>query len=213
MKRAYVLCFAGLGFWLLTAPALGLEARLLADGSAIVLIDGRQHRLREGERSPEGVRLVSSTTRAAIVEYQGEQQTLTLSRRIASRFEESERTQVRIASGAGGHYMTEGRINGHPVAMLVDTGATTVAMNRRTAERLGINYEAGEIVRVSTASGFANAHQVTLERVAVGNLEQRQVAALVTDGDFPEIVLLGNSYLSAVEWRVDQGVLLLEAKY
>src|SRR5690606_14415072 len=97
--------------------ALELEARLLSKGSAILMIDGKQYRLKQGERSPEGLLLVSSTTREAEVEYDGQRRTLTLSRRIASRFEESSRAQVRIAPGNGGHFVTQGMINGQTVQM------------------------------------------------------------------------------------------------
>ncbi|MDQ2075787.1 TIGR02281 family clan AA aspartic protease [Marinimicrobium sp. ABcell2] len=212
-RLARSLALGALLFLTYPAIAVDLEVRLLAQGSAILTINGKQVRLKDGERSPEGVKLVSSTTQAAIVEYEGAQQTLTLSRRIASRFVETEPVQVRISQSQGGHYVADGSINGHNIRMMVDTGATSVAMNRRTAERLGINYRTGEVIQVSTANGIADAYRITLDRVAVGNLEQRYVEALVTDSDYPDIVLLGNSYLGAVEMRVDRGVLLLESKY
>lgn len=199
-----------------TAPfciALDIQVRMLANGSALLDIDGKQRMLRDGLRSPEGVLLISSNGRQAVIEVEGKRQTMTLTRRISTHFAAADKTIVRIASSRGGHYVTPGRINGVPVEFLVDTGATSIAMNYREAERLGIDYRAGRPIEVNTANGVAQAFALVLNSVSVGGIELNQVSAAVSTTDFPQVILLGNSYLGKVDLRVDDGVLLLQAKH
>lgn len=192
--------------------ALDIEAKMLAQGSAILIIDGTQRMLREGNRSPEGVLLVSADGKQAILEIDGKRKTISLSRSIGSQFKKASKTEIRIASGVGGHYFTKGLINGIPVDFVVDTGATSIAMNHFVAERLGIDYRAGTPITVDTANGTAKAFVVTLSSVSVGNIVAHQVKAAVSTTDSPSVVLLGNTYLTQVDLKIDQGVLVLSEK-
>jgi len=86
------------------------------------------------------------------------------------------------------------------VNFLVDTGATNIAMNEIVAGRLGIDFRySGTPTRVSTASGIAPAHNVTLASVRVGDIELKNIRATVLEGQYPREVLLGMSFLSRVE--------------
>ena len=58
---------------------------------------------------------------------------------MSAGYAEPERKQLSIAKGQGGHYWIAGSINGQPVQFLVDTGATSVAINENQARRLGID--------------------------------------------------------------------------
>ena len=191
---------------------LQVEAKMLAQGSAVLIIDGTQRMLREGKRSPEGVLLVSADGKQAVLEFEGKRKTIILSRSIGSKFEKASKTEIRIASGRGGHHYTKGLINGMPVDFVVDTGASSIAMNRLVAEQLGIDYRAGIPITVSTANGNAKAFRVVLPSVSVGNIVVHQVDAAVSTTDSPSIVLLGNSYLSKVDLKIDEGVLVLSEK-
>jgi aspartyl protease family protein len=192
--------------------ALEIEAKMLAQGSAVLIIDGTQRMLREGNRSPEGVLLVSADGKQAVLEIEGKRKTISLSRSIGSQFKKASKTEIRIASGDGGHYYANGLVNGRSIKFVVDTGATYVAMSSQVAERLGIDYRAGTPVVMNTANGTANAFQVTLNNVSVGNIVVHQVTAVVHAGNFAMDTLLGNSYLSKVDFKIDQGVLVLSEK-
>lgn len=193
--------------------AVDVEVKMLAKGSAVLLIDGNQRMLREGARSPEGVVLVSADGKQAVIEIDGKQRTMQLSRGISTQFKVADKTEIRIASSEGGHYRTKGLINGTPVDFFVDTGATTIAMNHFEAERLGIDYRGGTPIAVNTANGTAKAFLVTLQSVSVGNIVVHQVEAAVSTTDSPSIILLGLSYLSKVDLKIDEGVLVLKEKY
>ena len=199
-------------FFTQAVSAMDIQVRMLARGSALLEIDGKQRMLRDGNTSPEGVLLVSSDGKKAVIEVDGKRQALTLTKRIATNFTTAEKTVVRIASTHGGHYVTPGRINGMPVEFMIDTGATMIAMNYVMAES-GIDYRAGRPIMVNTANGVAQAFEVILNSVAIGDLEQRQIRAAVSSTEFPQVILLGNSYLGKVDMQVDNGILLLQSRH
>lgn len=181
---------------------------------AILVIDGRQRLLRAGETSPEGVKLVSASSREAVIEIDGVQSTRTLGTHIGSGFAPPQSPSVKIWPTAQNMYPVVGSINGYPVNFLVDTGATTIAMNSREARRLGIDFAVvGEAIVSQTASGLVKAWIVNLNRVRVGDIELNNVRAAVLEGDFPTNVLLGMSFLGRLDMRREQGVLELRKKH
>ncbi|MFA5679497.1 MAG: TIGR02281 family clan AA aspartic protease [Pseudomonas sp.] len=197
-----------------TLGAPRVEVKGLFAGRAVLAVDGRDHLLRAGESSPEGVLLVSSTSREAIVEIDGVRTTLSLSRQIAGSFvAPSEPEQVRIARSPDSHYRVAGTINGKAVMMMVDTGATALAMNARDARQLGIDYRSGARIRASTAGGMVDSYAVTLARVSVGGIVLHNVRGTVVEGSFPEQILLGNSFLSRVSMSEEAGMLVLRGKF
>ena len=160
----------------------------------------------------DGVKLVSANSRYAVVEIDGARHQLGISQHIASGFAAAQRNEVRINEGAGGHYWAAGQINGHPIRFLVDTGATNIAMNRATAERLGVNYRAGRQAQARTAGGRVPIFLVQLARVSVGGIVMDNVQASVHLDESPAQVLLGNSFLSQLEMQKDNGVLVLSSQ-
>lgn len=193
------------------AMAITVEVKGLFGGSALLVIDGQQKLLKQG-RSYAGVTLVSANSRQAVVEFDGARHHLGVSKRISSRYSQAKKSEVRLAQGHGGHYVTPGRINNRPVSMMVDTGATAVAMSLPQAKALGLDYRNGNKTKVSTANGLADAYLVTLSSVTVGTVTVNNVEALVSMSDYPTTILLGNSYLGRVAMSVDQGVLVLQSK-
>jgi len=196
----------------LSSPTITVNG--LLPNTVILDINGVQRVIKAGQESPEGVKLIRADGKMAVVEIDGKQQTLTLSSRVGGTpYQEAQKSEVRIPRGVGGHYFTPGRINNRPVSFLVDTGATSIALNSRVAERLGIDYRSGQRVMVQTASGNVQAYQVVLYSVAVGDVVVNNVRAVVNEGAFPVDILLGNTYLSRVGFKIDQGVLVLQANY
>jgi aspartyl protease family protein len=100
-----------------------------------------------------------------------------------------------IVKSPDGHYWAEATVNGQRVRLLVDTGATAVALTIPDAQRLGIEpkdlaYDAA----VMTASGKARAARVQLASISVGNARVDNVEALVIEQGL-DSSLLGMSYL------------------
>lgn len=207
------------GLWLLIGACLALPAAAtdvqvlgLFNQGAVLSVDGQQQMLRAGQQKG-GVTLVSADPRQAVVEVDGERRTLTLSDRISSRFDAARKASVSIRLDSHGRYETSASINGRQTRVLVDTGATTIAMNSSHAAMLGVDYRRdGTPISVRTASGIASAYNVTLRSVNIGGIEVHNVKAAVLEGGFPQDVLLGMTYLSKVSMRHDSSILYLEQK-
>jgi aspartyl protease family protein len=182
---------------------------------AIVMIDGNKRLLRTGDSSPEGIKLVSADSVGAVFEYRGR----TLERQLDGRVHAAAESpkghdDVLIFRDRWGMFKTVGSINGLPVKFLVDTGASSVAMNSAQARRLGIDFRVqGESIYVSTASDVTQAYQLKLDVVKVGSIQLRNVTAVVMDGAQPTDVLLGMSFLGHVEMINKSDKLILRRKY
>jgi aspartyl protease family protein len=197
-----------------TAAAVSrIEVNALMKDSAILRIDGVQVMLRSGQRSPEGVLLVSADSRGAIVEVGGQRRELNLSQRIAATFEETAANEVKIPRDNFRQYLTSVEINGRRTIALIDTGANSVAMSSTQARSMGIDYEKGAAGQVGTAGGIMRAYSVTLDKVSVGGIVVHNVHAAVIEGDYPERVLLGITYLQHVGMREENGIMYLKQKY
>ena len=182
---------------------------------AIVMIDGNKRLLRTGDSSPEGIKLVSADSVGAVFEYRGR----TLERQLDGRVHAAAESpkghdDVLIFRDRWGMFKTVGSINGLPVKFLVDTGASSVAMNSAQARRLGIDFRVqGESIYVSTASDVTQAYQLKLDVVKVGSIQLRNVTAVVMDGAQPTDVLLGMSFLGHLEMINKGDKLILRRKY
>jgi aspartyl protease family protein len=186
----------------------------LFDGKAMIEIDGKRRMLSIGQTSPEGVTLISANSATAVLEIDGEQGTYRLGSRVGGRYTAPGQSSVRILPDRGGMYRVTGSINGHPVQFLVDTGATLIAMNAGYARSMGIDYRLkGQPMVVNTASGQARAYRIKLDEVAVGNITVRNVDAAVVDGDNPDHVLLGMSFLGRLDLERSGSVMVLTQKY
>lgn len=106
---------------------------------------------------------------------------------------------VTLKRGLDGHYRAEALINNEKVNVLVDTGATGVAISQKVADRLKL--KSLQAVRTMTANGDTVSYMVRLDSVKVGGVEANNVAATIApglDGD----ALLGMSYLGRMDVRL-----------
>ncbi len=116
-------------------------------------------------------------------------------------------TEVTLQRGPDGHYRAEALINGHKVNVLVDTGATGVAISQAVADRL--NLKSVSAVRSSTANGDTISYLVRLNSVKIGGIEAKNVSASIVptlQGD----VLLGMSFLGRMDVRLYKGEMTIK---
>ncbi len=187
----------------------------LFSDAAVVNIDGQRTLLKAGQEGPKGIRLVSADSRGAVLSINGRQQRMELARDYnQGGYSTPEKQRLVIARGRGGHYWINGSVNGNSMPFLLDTGASSVALNEAQARRLGIDFKTnGRPMQVTTASGVERGWQVSLRSVKVGAIEVLGVEAVVLEGSFPTDALLGMSFLNRIGWRQEQDALILEAKY
>jgi len=115
--------------------------------------------------------------------------------------------QVVLKRGLDGHYRAEALINGQKVNVLVDTGATGVAISQSVADRLQLKSLAA--VRTNTANGDSVGYMVRLDSVTVGGVEARNVSAMIAPGLGGD-VLLGMSYLGRMDVRLFKGEMTIK---
>ena len=102
---------------------------------------------------------------------------------------------AQVVRAADGHYWAEADIDGRAVRVMVDTGASVVALTPADAARLGLKLTAADFSgTVLTASGPVRAAPVKLDAVAVAGARVTAVEALVVEQGLPHS-LLGMSYL------------------
>jgi aspartyl protease family protein len=107
---------------------------------------------------------------------------------------------VEIARGARGEFQVVAAINGARISTVYDTGASAVVLTHEAAKAAGLpldflNYS----VAVETANGRTRAAPVTLDRIAVGSIEERSVPALIAQPGQLRTSLLGMSFLNRLQ--------------
>jgi aspartyl protease family protein len=109
-----------------------------------------------------------------------------------------------------GQYAAGVLIDGIPVRMLVDTGASEVCVSAFTARRLGLSPSGGRKRLIQTANGQSIASPTTLRSLSLEGLYMNDVEALILAPEAGEVNLLGESFLKrlmSVEQR--NGMLVL----
>jgi aspartyl protease family protein len=109
-----------------------------------------------------------------------------------------------VVRGRRGDFAVAAHINGAKVPMVIDTGATSVVLTQEAARAAGLPIEVLDYsVNVDTANGRTRAAPVTLARLAVGNVTEHDVPALVVQRGQLHNNLLGMSFLNRLDsWEV-----------
>jgi aspartyl protease family protein len=116
-----------------------------------------------------------------------------------------------LARSDNGHFETDATIDGRRMHVLVDTGATHIALREADAARLGIHpAQRDYTAQVTTANGTVLAARTELNRVEMGGIVVFNVAALVLPDEALSQNLLGMSFLSRVRFEHRDGRLVLE---
>lgn len=187
----------------------------LGSKAALLLIDGEPRTVPLGQ-TVRGVKLLALEEDRATIELGGHRQTLVLGaspgRVGAGQAAPTAGRQIVLSSGPGGHFMVQGSINGNATQFLVDTGATAVAIAQSEAERLGLKFREGRRVMTQTANGTVPAHLMQLVTLRIGDVEVRNVDAIVVPGQMSH-VLLGNSFLTRFQMRRENDLMTLDLRY
>jgi aspartyl protease family protein len=121
-------------------------------------------------------------------------------------------SSIVLSPDSHGHFRTDGRIDARPMDFIVDTGATMMALTARDAATLGIHPAFSDYtISVQTANGTVRAAPITLDRVEIGNIAIRDVAAMVMPEGALADNLLGMTFLSRLRrYEYSNGRMVLE---
>lgn len=181
---------------------------------ALLVVDGGAPKGVAAGETHAGVKVISASGDQAVVEVGGKRQTLRVGDAPVSVGGRGNAggNRVVLTAGSGGHFMSQGTINGRAVQFMVDTGATTVALSAADAERIGLKYQSGQPVRMGTANGVTQGWRMKLGSVRLGDVEVFEVDAVVTQQPMP-FVLLGNSFLTRFQMKRENDQMTLERRY
>ena len=208
------------------APSVMLTALLIAaaaqaqtvsmSGSlgdkALLVIDGSPRTVATGS-TVQGVKLIRVSGQEAVVEVGGQRRTLALGGQVNVGGADAPGggTTIVLSADAAGHFWTQGTVNGKSVKLLVDTGATNIAMSQSEADRLGVAYRDGLRGISNTANGQVVSYRVPLTSVQVGDVTVYNVAATILPMAMDH-VLLGNSFLTRFQMKRENDVMTLERR-
>lgn len=118
---------------------------------------------------------------------------------------------AKIEADRRGHFIASAKLNGRRVDVLVDTGATLVALNESTARRIGIRLTPDDYkYLVRTANGEAMAAAATIDEIRIGRVTVRDIPATVAKDSALSSTLLGMSFLNRLrKFEIDSGILIL----
>jgi len=189
-----------------------IEMQALMPGMVVLLINGNRQTLKTGVET-QGVTLISSNTKTAVLEINGQQKNYVMGTTVGTSFKKRSEVTEQIIMNKQGMFYSYGSINGQSVKLLVDTGATSVAMSAKDARKLGIQYHLeGTPTKASTASGIAKAWAVQFKSVSLGSLTERNIQGVVIEGNFPREILLGMTFLNKMRVEKEGGIMKITRK-
>ncbi|AMP03625.1 TIGR02281 family clan AA aspartic protease [Collimonas pratensis] len=184
----------------------------LFPGKAVLVIDGSSPKTYSvGSKVTDDVKLVEANGSSATLEVKGKRQVIGIGEYV-SRSMPGATSSVTLKVNPQGHFVADAQINGAMMTMLVDTGATMIALPASDAARMGVNYKQGRMITVNTANGPAPAYMVKLNTVKIGDIEMNQVDALVQESGLP-FALLGMSFLNRTEMRREGEMMVLTKRF
>ncbi len=118
--------------------------------------------------------------------------------------------ETRIPLAADGHYWIKAKLNGVPLRLMVDTGATVTALSGDVAAAAGVE---PDMMRpqasVETANGSVTASPARIDELRFGSVVARDLDAIVMPAEGGPNVL-GMNFLTRLKgWRVEDGLLIL----
>jgi aspartyl protease family protein len=189
-------CLAGTTVMVLSIS--GERVDLLVNGSIT-------RSLYRGETSAEGVYVVEVRNDSALVEVEGK------SFRLAPGASTAPSAVLR--ADPRGHFLVEVAINGMPIRAIVDTGASTVALNLEDARRMGVDLIGAPSITVQTAAGPRRALRARLGSVQLGDIVLENIEATVSETNDLPIVLLGMSFLDQLDMQRSGRTLILTRRF
>lgn len=118
-----------------------------------------------------------------------------------------------VASDSRGQFIVHPQVNGFRVKMLVDTGASLIALTDVDARNLGIKLTPADYkLTLKTANGMVKGAQVMLKEIRMGDIVVRNVEATILPPQVLEVSLLGTSFLKRLAgYEVSAGRLILRS--
>lgn len=196
---------------LLFPPGAFADHEILYTGlhgnKAWLRINGRPGALGKGQ-SRSGVKVLSVKKNEVIIKVHGKRYLYKKKSKTGKKLDD----EIKIPfNSEHSSYFVRGHINGKSFAFVVDTGASKVALNLNDAKRLKLSLKRDDRTKIRLAGGkLADGWVTTLRSVKVGDIEIKNVSALIIKERGPAIALLGMSFLSQLEISQSDDTMVLK---
>ncbi|MDK2126276.1 retropepsin-like aspartic protease family protein [Parachitinimonas caeni] len=194
-----------------------LQAVLGSSKATLTLDGGKPFTLAKGE-SRQGVRLIDIMTDSVVVEVDGTRKTLKLGQDVFTPASSPGKTTstaggVTLFADGRGHYYASVSINNSGARGLIDTGASALVLSATHARQMGIDYAKGARITLHTAQGPTGAFRVQVSAVKIESIQLYGVDAVVLEGSFPSLPLIGMTVLNQLDMQRDGDTLRLSKRY
>lgn len=187
----------------------------LFSSKAVLIINGGKPKTLSVGQTSDGVKLLAADSRMATLQIEGKTKQLGMGQAasVGGGNANAAASSVILYANREGHFLSDCQINGATLKFLVDTGATTVALNSGDAKFANIDYKRGEPIQIGTANGVVTAYRVTIASLKIGAVTLNQVEGSVLEGGSPSVVLMGMSALNRLDMKRQDIALTLTKKY
>ena len=118
---------------------------------------------------------------------------------------------VRLKKSRVGHYIAEGKINNQPVKFMIDTGATDVVISEDLAKKAGIKKKTK--IELITANGKTEGWSAIITSLKLGEIEEREVRAVIVPSLGTVSPLLGMSFLERLSFEQQGNELIIRKTF
>ncbi|MEO3387428.1 TIGR02281 family clan AA aspartic protease [Mesorhizobium sp. CAU 1741] len=116
-----------------------------------------------------------------------------------SQTDDDGRVSVMLERMASGHFEVNAEVNGTPVAVMIDTGATSTVLSANDAARAGFDPASlSYSIAITTANGQARAARVVADEIRVGEIVRSNVPVLVVEQGLLDRSLLGMNFIGTL---------------
>jgi aspartyl protease family protein len=186
----------------------------LFSNKAVVMINGGKPKTLSVGQTSEGVKLLAADSKTATLQIEGKTKQLGMGQAASVGGAASNSVQsATLYADSRGHYVSDCQINGATLKFMLDTGATSVALNSGDAKFANIDWRRGEPTLTNTANGVVTSYRVTIATLKIGGITLNQVEGSVLEGGSPSVVLLGMSALNRLDMKRQDIALTLTKKY
>ncbi len=110
-----------------------------------------------------------------------------------------EGTKTIIEQDGSGNFIVMGTIDNISISMLIDTGASSVVVSEKMAERAGLSSDSQ--VEIATANGITKGYTAIIKNIQIGNLLGENVEAVIVPNLQISHALIGMSFLKKVNFE------------
>jgi aspartyl protease family protein len=199
-------------FVCLTAQAVEINLIAIMGSKAMVEVDGAR-KLMEAGQSASGARLVSVSADAVVFEVGGRKLSLSMDNRSIKGGPAPEGGKKLVMAAENGHFFASVSVNGLPLRGVVDTGATVLTLSSAHARSAGIDLSRASTGTAVTAQGTVQTRQTTINTLRLGDIVLHNIDAMVIDGNFPPIPLIGMNVLQRFTMQREADRLTLIQRY